>query len=75
MRRGKILIAIDNVNNNVQLVDEYEYTGTSGDTNLEFSATLVDANSSGSRDTVQIKYKNSSAGDVATLSYTYRALS
>jgi hypothetical protein len=75
MRRGKILIAIDNVNNNVQLVDEYEYTGTSGDTNLEFSATLVDANSSGSRDTVQIKYRNSSASDVATLSYTYRALS
>ena len=75
MRRGKILIAIDNVNNNVQLVDEYEYTGTSGDTNLEFSATLVDADSSSSRDTVQIKYRNSSASDVATLSYTYRALS
>ena len=75
MRRGKMLVAIDNVNNSVQLVDEYEYTGISGDTNLEFSATLVDSDSSGSRDAVQIKYRNSSASDVATLSYTYRALS
>ncbi len=75
MRRGKILVAIDNVNNNVQLVDEYEYTGVSGDTNLEFSATLVDSDTSGTRDTVQIKYRNSSAGDVATMSYTYKALS
>lgn len=75
MRRGKILIAIDNTNNTVQLADDYEYTGISGDANLEFSATLVDANSSGNRDTVQIKYRNSSAGDVATLSYTYKALS
>lgn len=75
MRRGKILIAIDNINNSVQLVDEYEYTGISGDTNLEFSATLVDSDTSGNRDTVQIKYRNSSASDVATLSYTYRALS
>lgn len=75
MRRGKILVAIDNINNSVQLADDYEYTGVSGDTNLEFSATLVDSDTSGTRDTVQIKYRNSSTGDVATMSYTYKALS
>lgn len=75
MRRGKLLLAIDRANSNVQIVDEYEYTGVSGDTNLEFSATLVDSDSSGGVDSVQIKYRNSSTGDAATMSYTYKALS
>lgn len=76
LRRGKMLLAVDNVNNSVQLADDYEYTGNVGDDlNLEFKATLVDANSSGSRDTILIQYRNSSTNDVATLSYTYKALS
>lgn len=75
MRRGKLLLAIDRANSNVQIVDEYEYTGVSGDTNLEFSATLVDSDSSSGVDSVQIKYRNSSTGDAATMSYTYKALS
>jgi len=75
MRRGKLLLAIDRANSNVQIVDEYEYTGISGDTNLEFSATLVDSDTSGSVDSIQIKYRNSSTGDTATMSYTYKALS
>jgi hypothetical protein len=75
MRRGKLLLAIDNLNNNVQLVDDYDYVGITGDTNLEFKAILVDSNSSGSRDSVQIQYKNSSVSDIATLSYTYKAIS
>jgi hypothetical protein len=68
-------LAIDRANSNVQIVDEYEYTGISGDTNLEFSATLVDSDTSGSVDSIQIKYRNSSTGDTATMSYTYKALS
>ena len=75
MRRGKLLLAIDKANSNVQIVDEYEYTGISGDTNLEFSATLVDSDATGGVDSVQIKYRNSSTGDTATMSYTYKALS
>jgi hypothetical protein len=75
MRRGKLLLAIDRANSNVQIVDEYEYTGISGDTNLEFSATLVDSDATGGVDSVQIKYRNSSTGDTATMSYTYKALS
>jgi len=75
MRFGKLLLAVDNNNNTVQLVDEYEYTGISGDANLEFTASLVDSDSSSGRDAIQIKYRNSSAGDIATLSYTYKALS
>lgn len=75
MRRGKLVIAIDKVNNNIQLADEYEYTGISGDTNLEFKAVLVDSDSVGSFDSLQIQYKNTSGSDVATMSYTYKALS
>jgi hypothetical protein len=76
MRSGKLLIAADLANNKVQLVDEYEFAGTSGeDTNLEFKATLVDSNSSSVLDSILITYKNLSSGDLATLSYSYRALS
>ncbi len=76
MRRGKLLIAIDKANSNVQLVDEYEYTGTSGDdTKLEFKAVLSDSDGISSYDSIQIQYKNTSTGDAATLNYTYRSLS
>lgn len=76
MRSGKMLLAADLANNKVQLVDEYEFAGTSGeDTNLEFKATLVDSNSSSTLDSILISYKNSSVSDTATLSYSYRALS
>lgn len=75
MRRGKLTIAVDKVNGNVQLADEYEYTGITGDTNLEFKAVLVDSDTSGSTDSIQIQYKNASSSDVSVLSYTYKALS
>jgi len=75
MRRGKLNIAYDRANNGIQLVDEYEFTGTSGqDENLEFSATASDADSTGGRDTMLVRYRNSTLSDVATLQYTYRII-
>lgn len=76
MRRGRILLAVDNTNKNVQLVDEYEYAGTSGDDiKLSFSADIVDTNADATDDSIQVYYRNTSSGDVGTISYTYRALS
>jgi len=75
MRRGKLNIAYDKANNGIQLVDDYEFTGTSGqDENLEFSAVASDADSTGGRDTLLVKYVNSTLSDVATLQYTYRII-
>lgn len=75
MRRGKLNIAYDRANNGIQLVDEYEFTGTSGqDENLEFSAVAFNADSVGGRDTLLVKYRNSTLSDVATLQYTYRII-
>jgi len=76
MRSGKLLIAADINNNQIQLVDDYEFTGNPlEDTNLEFKATLVDSDSDSSLDSILITYKNASVGDLATLSYSYRSLS
>lgn len=76
MRRGKLLLAVDRQNNNIQLVDEYEYTGTSGDDiKLKFSAAILDVDSDSSTDTIQIYYQNTASADIGTFSYTYRAIS
>lgn len=75
MRRGKLLIAYDRINNGIQLVDEYEFTGSSGqDENLTFSATASDTDGSSGRDTLLVRYTNSTLSDVATLQYTYRII-
>lgn len=76
MRSGIIRIAVDGSNSSVQLSDEFNYTGTSGaELNLEIEAVLEDSNSDTVNDTVQLNYKNSTIGDTATFTYTYRALS
>lgn len=76
MKKGKLFIAVDKENNNVQLVDEFEYTGTAGqEENLEFTASLVDSDSSGTPDCVQVYYTNSNANDSALLTFHYQSLS
>jgi hypothetical protein len=76
MRSGKINIAVNGSNNTVQLSDDFDYTGTTGaELNLEIEAVLEDANSDTINDTIQLNYKNSTIGDQATFTYTYRALS
>jgi hypothetical protein len=76
MRSGKINIAVNGSNNTVQLSDDFDYTGTTGaELNLEIEAVLEDANSDTINDTIQLNYKNSTIGEQATFTYTYRALS
>lgn len=74
MRKGTLNIAVDRDRNSVQLVDEYEYTGTTGDdTKLSFSATLGPT-ISGIR-TVDIMYTYTNPVGSNTFSYTYSILS
>jgi hypothetical protein len=74
MRKGTLHIAVDKTNNNVQLVDEYEYIGADGeDSNLLLQADIVI--SSGVKSIV-IYYTNANTGDnTSTFTYTYSALS
>jgi hypothetical protein len=73
MRKGKMHLAVDKNNNNIQLVDEYEYVGEAGgDDNLIFQAQLV---TTSGVETVVIYYKNTNLADVSTLTYTLSSIS
>jgi len=75
MRKGTLSMAIDRINGNIQLVDEYDYTGSlaSGDDEkLIFSANFEDISS---YTTIVISYTNANITDVATLTYSYSAIS
>lgn len=75
MRRGKMYIAVDSVNNSVQLADDYEYVGTTGaDSNLIFTASLVTPPGTSVKALV-VYYKNVNVADTNTFTYTYTALS
>lgn len=74
MRKGTMNIAVDRDRNSVQLVDEYEYTGSSGDdSKLSFTATLGPT-ISGIR-TVDIMYTYTNPIGDNIFSYTYSILS
>jgi hypothetical protein len=75
-RFGKLSINVDVVNNQVQLVDDYEYTGSaSRDLNLEFKAQLINADGSSGIDTLGVYYRNATIGDTAFMVYSYKAIS
>lgn len=75
MRRGTITVAIDKTNGNIQLSDDYDFTGdASYELSLSFSALLVDSDSTGGVDTINIYYRNLAASDIASLFYAYRAI-
>jgi hypothetical protein len=73
LRQGKMYITADKTNNKIQLADEYEFIGVSGDdTKLIVSATLLDSDTSGTKDSIQVYYKNSASESDGSLTYTYR---
>ena len=75
MRKGTLSIALDRVHDNIQFVDEYDYTGTSAlgdDEKLVFSANVEDIDGYKS---IVVSYTNANVSDVATLTYSYTALS
>ena len=76
MRKGTLNIAVDSINGNLQITDEYESTGTVGaDSNLQFFAAIVDTDGVGGVDTVVVSYTNSTVGDNGKFVYTSSALS
>ena len=75
-RYGKITITVDVSNNLVQLVDEYEWVGSSAnDENLTFTASILDANNDTHKDCIAVYYVNSTLNDSATMTYSYRSIS
>lgn len=73
MRSGTMKIAVDPVNNNHILSDEYEYLGDGAyQESLVFQSQNYDENSDGSVDTIAIMMLNSTSGDEATLTYTVK---
>jgi len=75
MRSGKINLAVDGGNGTVQLSDDFDYTGTTGaELNLQIEAVLEDADSDSVNDTIQLNYKNSTIGEQAKFTYTYRSI-
>jgi hypothetical protein len=75
-RFGTIYVHADVSNNQLQLSDEYEYTGDPAkDINLEFSAQFINTDGSASVDTLGIYYRNLTDDDTALLCYSYRVLS
>jgi hypothetical protein len=77
MRKGTLHLAVDRTNLTVQLVDEYEYVGTSGqDSRIIFSAAIITVGSGvNSRKTVAVYYTNLNTSDSNTFTYTVNALS
>ena len=73
MRKGTLHIAIDKDRNNLQLVDEYEYVGASGDdSKLAFTASISTV--SGVK-AVTVSYTYENVGDSNSFTYTYNTLS
>jgi len=71
MRRGKLCLTVDTNTNTIQVVDDYEYTGTAGqDTNITFNAILNTGTG-----TIIVQHKNTNTGDTSTMTYTYSAIS
>ena len=75
-RFGTMYVHADITNSNVQLSDEYEYTGDPArELNLEFKADFINTDSSAGIDTLGIYYRNSTDPETALLCYSYRVLS
>lgn len=73
MRSGVMKIAVDPVNDEHLLSDEYEYLGDGAyQESLVFQADNYDENTDGTVDTVAIMMLNSTSGDAATLTYTVK---
>lgn len=69
-RTGRIEINVDPGNNNIQIVDEFVYTGDSAfSENLRFDAELYDENADTTVDTAAITMLNSTSGDNAKFTY------
>lgn len=79
VRQGIMDIMVDRINHDVHLTDEYDFVGDpTKSENLKFTAGLEDVDANSTKDTVNIYYTNSTAGDTsitASFNYWYEVLS
>ena len=67
-RQGTLTILVDFANNDVKLVDEYEFIGNSGlNENISFSAELSDEDTDATLDTLIVKMVNTTTSDSGKL--------
>lgn len=70
MRSGTLNLMIDNINNQINLTDEYDFMGpTSAANNITFSAELADIDGDNFRETIRIKYTNETTTDNTSNSF------
>jgi hypothetical protein len=77
-KKGTLHIVVDLLLNRVQLVDEFEYIGTTGqDNRIQFTASIASNAGSGSTviKSLIIFYTNLNVSDTNTFTYTYKVLS
>lgn len=75
VRRGKLTLSHDKGTNTIQIVDDYEYTGTLGeDTRIKFNASQFVVG-----DGIMVQYINNNSNDTTNqptvMTYTYSSLS
>jgi len=73
-RQGSLTIMVDYDNNDVKLVDSYEYIGNSSlSENIEFSAALSDEDSDTTMDTLVISMQNATTSDSGKLRFKVKS--
>lgn len=71
MRKGTLSIVYNDTNDTVELVDDFDFTGTAGtEENLQFRVLTSDENSDGNIDTLVVEVLNSTPDVNAKLQYT-----
>lgn len=79
VRNGVLYVTVDKINNAVHLSEEYDFTGDESKAeNLKFTATLENLKpvpGDVDRETVFIRYSNSTAADQGSFNYWYDVLS
>jgi len=76
MKKGTLHIAVDYVNGNLQVSDDFDHTGTAGtEYSFQLYAAIVDTDASGSVDTIVVSYTNSTISDNGRFNFTYSVTS
>ena len=76
MKKGTLHIAVDSVNGNLQVVDEFDHTGTAGtEYAFQLFAALVNTDGVGGVDTIVVYYTNSTVSDNGRFNFTYTVTS
>jgi len=64
LRTGTLYLVVDSRGQTVELSDEYHHNGDEIYLDsIQFSATIVDADMDGTKETIEVKYTNTTAGD------------